>query len=175
MRTESIVYLSGACDEAFDEEDKPLNDWAKIQQWTLYGKEFDMMLRWSKLRCIGPMAKWFITDSMSYGYEFAICFIEAHEAASKMIGGIVDNKDLCDIVLKESKTQTELAYAYIQNYVELPFPEIAKACQQRRAEYYILNHKLKYVNGMLHHGQVEPNDAKNLLGEIDQKIWDLKS
>ena len=43
-----------------------------------------------------------------------------------MISSIIDNHDLCEIILKEAHTQIELAHKYIVTEVELPYPEITK-------------------------------------------------
>lgn len=59
--------------------------------------------------------------------------------------------------------------------IENAFPEISKAIQHRRAEYFILTKESHYVNKMVHHGQIEQNDANNLLGEIDNKIYEIYS
>lgn len=50
-----------------------------------------------------------ISENMAYGYDFAVNFIEAHEQASKMISGVIENQDLCDIILKEAHINIEAA------------------------------------------------------------------
>ena len=90
-----------------------------------------------------------------------------------MINGVIDNHELCDIILKEAAYNIEQAQKYLAIEVEVVFPEISKSIQHRRAEYYILTKKSHYVQKMQHHGQIEENDAKNLLEEIDSKIFDL--
>jgi len=72
------------------------------------------------------MFKWLLNDSLAFGYDAAINFIEAHEQASKMIGGVIDNQELCDIILKEANIQIDLAKKYVAKEVESAFPEIAK-------------------------------------------------
>lgn len=53
------------------------------------------------------------------------------------------------------------------------FPEITKAIQQRRAQYYLLISEYKFVEKLLTHGQIEQKEADNLMGYIDKKIFKL--
>jgi hypothetical protein len=53
------------------------------------------------------------------------------------------------------------------------FPEICKAIQHRRAEYYLLIHVYHYIEEMLKQGVIEDKDAKQLREEIDNKIFNL--
>lgn len=53
------------------------------------------------------------------------------------------------------------------------FPEITKAIQQRRAQYYLLISEYKFVEKMLKHGQIEQKEADTLMNFIDQKVFKL--
>ena len=55
-------------------------------------------------------------------------------------------------------------------HIEDMFPEIAKAIQMRRAQYYLLIHEYHYVEHMLKVGQIEDKEAAALQGEIDKMI-----
>jgi hypothetical protein len=46
-------------------------------------------------------------ESLAFGYDCAVNFIEAHEQANKMINGVIDNHELCDIILKEAALNIE--------------------------------------------------------------------
>ena len=56
---------------------------------------------------------------------------------------------------------------YMSKHIEDMFPEISKAIQHRRAEYYLLVHEYHEVDKMLKHGQIEDKDAGELKSEID--------
>ena len=114
-------------------------------------------------------------DNLAFSYDMAVNFVEAHEQASKMILGVIQNKEFVETILTEAKENILAAQKYLSVEIENIFPEIAKAIQHRRAEYYILTHESHYVDKMVHHGQIEQNDANNLLSEIDKKIYDIYS
>jgi len=47
-------------------------------------------------------------------------------------------------------------------HIEDMFPEIAKAIQMRRAQYFLLIHEYHYVDSMLKVGQIEDKEAQAL-------------
>jgi len=69
-----------------------------------------------------------------------------------MITNVIDNKQYCNIIISESKENTDEAEKYMHEEIELNFPEIAKAIQMRRASYYLLMHEYQYVDQMLKNG-----------------------
>ena len=100
-----IPYLSGTCDESFDDEHLPLDTWNKINAFLMRSswKNVYACYQWAaRQSCIGPLFTRFLSMEYAAGYEMAVCFIEAHEEASKMMKSTIDNKDLCDIILKEA-------------------------------------------------------------------------
>lgn len=60
-------------------------------------------------------------------------------------------------------------------HIEDMFPEIAKAIQMRRAQYYLLIHEYHYVDSMLKVGQIEDKEAQALQSEIDKMIINLEN
>lgn len=53
------------------------------------------------------------------------------------------------------------------------FPEIAKAIQMRRAQYYLLNDGYSFINQMISKGHIEEKDGAKLKNEIDNMIISL--
>lgn len=51
--------------------------------------------------------------------------------------------------------------------IEEDFPEISKAIQHRRAQYYLLIHETHFIDDMLKKGQLEQKEANELKAEID--------
>jgi len=76
-------------------------------------------------------------------------------------------------ILTESKKDIELAEVYINEHIEDMFPEIAKAIQMRRAQYYLLNDGYSFIDSMVHKGQIEEKDGDKLKSEIDNMIVSL--
>lgn len=83
------------------------------------------------------------------------------------------NKDFVTKILEEASEQAKMADDYMHSYCEDMYPEICKAVQHRRAQYYLLTHEKKFIDKMLKNGQIEDKEAKQLQGEIDSKIFYL--
>lgn len=63
---------------------------------------------------------------------------------------------------------------YMHTKIEEMYPEICKAIQHRRAQYYLLVHEYHYVEKMMKNGQIEDKEASQLKSEIDYKIFNLQ-
>lgn len=83
------------------------------------------------------------------------------------------NKDFVGRILNESIDQVQKAEEYMATKIEEMFPEITKAIQHRRAQYYLLVHEYHEIEKMLKHGQIEDKHADELISEIDKKIYFL--
>lgn len=63
---------------------------------------------------------------------------------------------------------------YMHQKIEEMYPEICKAIQHRRAQYFLLVHEYHYVEKMMKNGQIEDKEASQLKSEIDYKIFNLQ-
>jgi hypothetical protein len=106
-------------------------------------------------------------------YDIIVNFIEAHEAADKMLQAVIESRDFVGKILTESQKQVMESESYMGTHIEDMFPEISKAIQHRRAQYYLLVHEYHAVDKMLKHGQIEDKEANELKQEIDKKIYYL--
>ena len=61
----------------------------------------------------------------------------------------------------------------MHQHIEDMFPEIAKAIQHRRAQYYLLIHEYHFIDSLQKKGQIEDKEAGELRGEIDKKLYFL--
>ena len=52
-----------------------------------------------------------------------------------------------------------MAENYMHTYCEDMYPEICKAVQHRRAQYYLLTHEKGFIEKMLKNGQIEEKEA----------------
>jgi hypothetical protein len=77
--------------------------------------------------------------NLSLAYDIIVNFIDAHEEANQQITKIIENQHFVSQILSESKKDIQKAEVYIMEHIEDMFPEIAKAIQIRRAQYYLLN------------------------------------
>jgi len=113
-------------------------------------------------------------DHFSLSYDIIVNFIEGHDQATKMIQQVIQNKNFVNKILLESQKNIQGAEKYMHSNIEDTFPEICKAIQHRRAEYYLLVHEYHYIDKMLKNGQIEDKEAVQLKAEIDQKIYFLQ-
>ena len=56
-----------------------MNDWKHVDDWQLQGGVKDCINWASKKKCIGRVFKYFMFESLAFGYDCAVNFIEAHE------------------------------------------------------------------------------------------------
>lgn len=122
---------------------------------------------------IGNLFRQFLFDHISLSYDVIVNFIEAHDQADSMLQAVIESRDFVSQIMGESRTQVKEAEGYMEKHIEQMFPEISKAIQNRRAEYYLLVHEYHEVDKMLKHGQIEDKDAGELKSEIDSKIFFL--
>lgn len=90
-----------------------------------------------------------------------------------MIQKVIENKSFVAKILQESMKQIESAELYMHTHIEEMFPEICKAIQHRRAQYYLLVHEYHFIEKMLKNGQIEEKEAQEMINEINSKIYYL--
>ena len=89
---------------------------------------------------------------MSLAYDIIVNFIDAHEEANQQITKIIENQHFVSLILTESKKDIQQAEVYIMEHIEDMFPEIAKAIQMRRAQYFLLNDGYSFIQSMITKG-----------------------
>lgn len=92
-----------------------------------------------------------------------------------MLINVIQDSFYVKKINEESIENTKQADIYLQTQVEDMFPEITKAIQQRRAQYYLLIHEYKYVEKMLKHGQIEQREADTFNDQINKKLFYLNT
>lgn len=73
------------------------------------------------------------------------------------------------------KNNVAKALRFMVDQIEDTYPEITKAIQQRRAEYYLLSHQYSFIQTMLKKGQIEEKQCQRITSEIDEKIFQLQT
>ena len=111
--------------------------------------------------------------NLSLAYDIIVNFIDAHEEANQQITKIIENQHFVSQILNESKKDIQQAEVYIMEHIEDMFPEIAKAIQMRRAQYFLLNDGYSFIQSMITKGQIEDKDGQKLKNEIDNMIVSL--
>jgi hypothetical protein len=89
---------------------------------------------------------------LSLAYDIIVNFIDAHEEANQQITKIIENQHFVSLILTESKKDIQQAEVYIMEHIEDMFPEIAKAIQMRRAQYFLLNDGYSFIQSMITKG-----------------------
>ena len=125
------------------------------------------MIKFSDAPCIGWYMKSSLYEMFIESYDILVNFIEANEEAIFMLKSVIQNEEYCHIISKEVKENIKKAEKFVSCEIEDLYPEISKAIQHRRAQFYLLVHSCQYVGGLLHKGQIEEKDANAITSEID--------
>ena len=171
---DSVIVLMEQADRAMDHEETPMEDWNFILSYIMSEYFVKIITVLSQLPCVGSLFKAYLFEHFTLSYDIMVNFIEGHDQATKMILMVIENKDFVGKILLESQKNVLGAETYMHRHIEDTFPEICKAIQHRRAQYYLLVHEYHYVDKMLKNGQIEDKEAGQLKREIDQKIYYLQ-
>ena len=151
-----------------------MQDWKFLSSYVISDQFLAFLTALAKIPGFGKLFRSYLFSYFSRAYDIIVNFLDAHEEAASQITNIIENKHFVDLILKESKKNTEQAEKYVYDEIENMFPEIAKAIQMRRAQYYLLVHEYSYVDYMLKKGQIEDKEAGKLKNEIDKMIVNLE-
>jgi hypothetical protein len=149
---DSVIVLMESADRAMDHEEDAMQDWEFIRSYIMSESFVRLMSGLSQLPCVGRVFKAFLFDHFTLSYDILVSFIDGHDAATKMIDMVIENKDFVGKILLESGRNVHGAEGYMHRHIEDTFPEICKAIQHRRAQYYLLVHEYHYVDKMLKNG-----------------------
>lgn len=169
----TVNLLIESADQCMDFEDAELSDWKHISGYIMSTSYLTCLSYLEDIPCIGSLAHRYLYDHFSSAYDVLICFIEAHDETKKLIRNVLDESEYINEVLAEAHKQVEQAEKYMHVNIEDQFPEICKAIQHRRAQYYLLVHEYHFVDQMLKHGQIEERDANLFQGKLGAKIHAL--
>ena len=92
-----------------------------------------------------------------------------------MLISVIVESDYVKKIKGESIPNMQSAENYMHRHIEEMFPEITKAIQHRKAQYYLLIHEYHFVERMHRKGQIEIKEAQTLKNEIDSKIFYLQT
>jgi hypothetical protein len=98
------------------------------------------------------MFKSALFEQFSISYDICVNFIDGHDEASKILNNVIKDDYFVKTILNESKQMMTGAEKYMIEEIEDMFPEISKAVQHRRAQYFILIHEFHFVEEMLNKG-----------------------
>ena len=149
---DSVIVLMESADRAMDHEEDAMHDWDFIRSYIMSEIYVKLMSGLSSMPCIGRIFKGYLFEHFTLSYDILVNFIEGHDQATKMIEAVIENKDFVGKILLESQKNVHGAEAYMYRHIEDTFPEICKAIQHRRAQYFLLVHEYHYVDKMLKNG-----------------------
>lgn len=164
-----------AADRAIDHENYPMQDWSFIQSYFFSGKLLFILGTLSRIPIIGRIFNSYLFNHFSFAYDVCVNFVEAHDEASKMLINVIVESEFVMKIKSESLPNMQSAENYMHRHIEETFPEITKAIQHRKAQYYLLIHEYHFVEKMLKKGQIEAKEAATLKNEIDSKIFYLQT
>ena len=173
--SESLLVLMESADRAIDHEHLAMNDWEFLHSYFLSTRILNFLGKLTRVPLIGEFFKSYLFNHFSFTYDVCINFVEAHEEASKMLIDVVIQSDYAKKIKDEATPNLLAAESYMHHQIEETFPEITKAIQHRKAQYFLLIHEYHMIEDLLKKGQIDNKDAQTLKDEIDDKIFDLST
>lgn len=80
-----------------------MNDWEFIKTYLISDSTLKFLGGVSQVPWIGRLFRSYLFDHFSISYDVIVNFIEAHEAADKMLQAVIESKDFVGKILKESQ------------------------------------------------------------------------
>jgi hypothetical protein len=77
----------------------------------------------------------------------------------ELIEILVNREEIIEKIKDEVSQQLKMAKKKVHYHIEDHFPEITRAVQFKRGGYYLVNYMYKYVEEMVHRGQIEEKEA----------------
>lgn len=145
---DAVVVLMEAADRALDHESTPMQDWDFILSYFISERILRCSGSLAKIPLIGYIFSQYLFTQFSFIYDVGTNFVEAHEEASNMLVNMINEKDFVTKIKSESVPNTQKAENYLNKYIEDMFPEITKAIQHRKAQYYLLIHEYHFTEEM---------------------------
>lgn len=165
----SALLLIESAARAIDHESDDIKDFTFLESY--FTKTwFDKI--WIKLQRTW-LIKYFVHnwlfDRLSYEYDVTMSYIEAHEECLEFIDQIVYNDDILDRLRKEVRNELRKAETKLYKHIQDNFPQVTKAIQFRRGGHYLIHHMEKFLNDMVHHGQMEQKEANYFLHHLSKE------
>ena len=156
---DALVVLMEAADRAIDHENLEMKDWEFIQSYFYNARILNFIGKLSRIPLIGKLFNSYLFNYFSFTYDVCVNFIEAHEEASKMLVNVIIEADYSKKIKEEAMPNVHSAENYMHLHIEETFPEITKAIQHRKAQYFLLIHEYHLIEKLLKQGQIESKEA----------------
>lgn len=98
----SFLLLTESADYSMDDSHKELTDWEHCLSCLYSDKSMQTIGRVSQVNCVGKFFKQMFFNQLTLAYDLCINFIQAHEAADKMLCTVIDSKTFVDQIKQES-------------------------------------------------------------------------
>lgn len=115
-----------------------MNSWDFIATYFINAYYIKMLFYLKPIPLIGTWAKNSLFKQLLFIYDVASTYLIAHSKVEHEATTFPINEDIMTIIIKESEENRVMAEDYINNYLNVSFPEIIKSIQNIKAAHSIL-------------------------------------
>jgi NhaP-type Na+/H+ or K+/H+ antiporter len=174
---EAVKLLSDGINEVLDTGGMvPLSERKDLEELWHAPK---LLSRMQRLPLIGKIAEQIFIDKLSVSYDSARGFVEAQEECLTLVESMVrsagDNQDeLKNLSLIEAEINENRIHGltFLRN-LRKEYPEIYTAIATKQAIRLVLNYELHTVERLLNKGQLESDEAKKMIQNIEERMKKL--
>jgi NhaP-type Na+/H+ or K+/H+ antiporter len=172
---DAYILLLESANWDLDNDAQPMNSWDYISNHFLNQTYIKILFRAKSLPYIGQHAKNALFNHMSFVYDVVSSYIMAHEEVEKLFTEETMNlqEEILKTVIKESEENRNYAEAFLNGYLNVSFPEITEAIQNKKAAHSVLNWQNKIIEETFAQGQIDEKEYKTLKKTIDNSSFKL--
>jgi hypothetical protein len=119
--SEAVLILIESVDRAIDHENVAIEDWAFFKDYFHSPKISWLLNKGTKIPLIGRLFTNELFRRLSYQYDIAITFVEAHEETIHLMKDMLENKTIANMLLAELKKNLDEAETYMTVEIEMSF------------------------------------------------------
>lgn len=119
---------------------------------------------------VGKLAKHFLFAYIFYIYDVVSSYIESLEILKEETINYNFDERLINDMVSEIEDNRNSAIHYLQDYLEVSFPEISKELHTKKAAFSILEQQKRILQQNLITGQLEEKNYIQMKRLIDKKV-----
>lgn len=166
----SLLVLISSVNWDLDNSAERLSSWEFLHTYFTYPFYINTLFILKSFPIIGQFISNMLFNHISNIYDIVSTYILAHEQAEGFCASFPMQQKLRQVIINESINNRNSGEDYIQNYLNISFPEISRQIQTKKAAYQILEHQKKIINENQQSGQLDDKEYNMLKSQIDRRI-----
>mmetsp|Transcript_38779 Transcript_38779/g.34472 ORF Transcript_38779/g.34472 Transcript_38779/m.34472 type:complete len:257 (+) Transcript_38779:1669-2439(+) len=143
---DAFLLLKESADWDLDTVHQHMNSWDLVSSHFMNPTYISILFFFKKFPIFGRYAKNNLFNHLSFVYDVVTNYLNALETVESIAYSFPFHEDIIRVVVRESEEQRNLAEVYLNNYLNVSFPEIQKSIQIKKAAFSILNSQKQYLN-----------------------------